>query len=133
MRHLYLVSVMLGLGGLALSLYLTYVSNLPYCPLPTPGCDQVITSPYSRILGVPVAALGALWFAVAATLSSIAWIKGRCGRALLAWCIAGMLGVAYLVYVEVALIGAVCLYCTMAHILGAGITGLSAAAIRPRG
>ena len=135
MRHLYLASATLAMIGLGLSLYLTYISNLPYCPLPAPGCDQVITSPYSRILGVPVAALGATWFALAAALSLMVALGGRGGRALLSWCVAGMLGVAYLVYVEIALIGVVCLYCTIAHLLGVGITGLSTAAIllQPRG
>lgn len=132
MRHLYLASTVLAVIGLGLSLYLTYVSSLPYCPLPAPGCDQVIASPYSKILGVPVAALGAAWFTVAAALSLTAALRGRCGRALLSWCVVGVLGVAYLIYLEVAVIGAVCLYCTLAHLLGLGVTGLAAAATLPR-
>jgi uncharacterized membrane protein len=46
-------------------------------------------------------------------------------RLLLSWSIVGLLGIFPLVYAEVYLIGALCVLCTLAHILGIIIFVLS--------
>lgn len=129
-RALYLFCAAVGVAGLILSIYLTYVSALPYCPPELSGCDVVIASEYSKFFGVPVALLGAAWFAVVIALSIASYISERCRKPLLAWCIIGVLGVLYLVWVEVFILHAICLYCTIAHVFGVAITVMASVAAR---
>ena len=129
-RGLYLLCAGIGIAGLALSIHLAYISSLPYCPPQLSECDVVVTSEYAYFYGVSVALLGAIWFAVAITLSITSYLSTRFGRIFLGWCIIGMLGVAYLVYVEAVLLHAICIYCTFAHVLGAVLTALSVIALK---
>ena len=107
----------LGLGalGLAISLYLTAESYDSRVPLSCPStgainCARVTTSVYSHIFGVPVALLGALWFA-----AIIALVYFDCKAALLPFWTLGAVFVGYLVFTEVFLIHSICLYCTAVH------------------
>jgi uncharacterized membrane protein len=105
----------LDLVGLVVATYLSTVElrgDLPYCG-PLHGCETVALSPYSRIAGVPVAVFGV---ALSLTLLAlaIAWI--RSGRlALLAahygLSLVGVVFEAYFTYLEVVVIGAVCVWC----------------------
>ena len=63
-------SAILALVGLADSLYL-WSFKLGGGPLVcgTGGCDAVNSSPYSEVLGIPVAAIGALGYAVLLALA----------------------------------------------------------------
>jgi uncharacterized membrane protein len=67
---------------------------------------------------VPVAVLGLVWFAVFAALL-IARRRRQTSSQLinfqLGWAVAGLLSVFYLVYVELFLVGAICLWCTAIH------------------
>lgn len=110
-----LLLVILDLVGLVVASYLSGVElqgALPYCG-PLHGCETVALSPYSRIAGIPVAVFG-----VALSLSllalAVAWI--RTGRlALLAahygLSLVGVLFEVYFTYIEVVVIGAVCVWC----------------------
>jgi|BEDMetMinimDraft_2_1075160.scaffolds.fasta_scaffold01425_3 uncharacterized membrane protein len=110
------VAFSLAAVGLGISIYLTaevlYPSQVPLrCP--TTGilnCGQVAFSPYSHILGVPVALLGAIWFALMLILFTINAVDFT----LPLWSI-GVAFVGYLVWTEVVLIRSICPYCTVAH------------------
>ncbi|HZD65488.1 MAG TPA: vitamin K epoxide reductase family protein [Acidimicrobiales bacterium] len=86
-------------------------------------CARVTTSPQSVIAGVPVAILGLAYFVAMAGLNLPgAWsARGRLGawaaRLRLAGAVAGMGFVVYLVSAEVLVIGAICIYCTIVHVL----------------
>ncbi len=65
------------------------------------------------------------WFTVAAILSPLASKSKKAAQTLLTLSIAAIIGVALLVYVELVLIGAVCLLCTAAHALGIAVFTIS--------
>lgn len=112
------LAVLASLAGLAISIYLTVVhySTIPLaCPVGgVVNCEQVLTSRYAVIgdSGVPTAAAGIVWFTVSAALALL-----RRRRALLAWSSIGLLTVLFLVYVEIVRLGAVCVWCTAAHVM----------------
>ncbi len=116
-------------SGLLVSLYLLFpeqVASSPYCSInQLLSCGPVIAGEYSRFLGVPVAAYGALWFAVSSTLSLISLRRPGLLRYLALWGLVGMAGVAYLVYLELFEIGSVCVFCTLAHLMGALVLGFA--------
>jgi uncharacterized membrane protein len=121
--------VILSMVGLVVSAYLTWsdlTSSSDVCPINGSfECSVVTSSSYSRIEGVPVALLGAFWFTVALLLAirvtnATSWVRFQ-----LAWSILGAAGVPWLVYVELFLVGAVCLLCTVTHFIGIAILALS--------
>jgi uncharacterized membrane protein len=117
-ERLRLVAVVASLAGLAVSAYLTvlhYQGVVPGCPTTGPiNCDAVLSSKYAVLAGTPIptSALGILWFVV----SGILWIAGR-RRAIYAWSGVGLAFVTALVFTEIVLLGAICLWCTAAHVL----------------
>src|SRR5256714_5223249 len=118
MSRLQVLAIALSVAGVAVSIYLTVLHFIGFAPACTAtgsvNCEAVLSSPYAVIAGttVPTSAAGIAWFAVSAVL----WVRGF-GRVLLAWSALGMLTVLYLVFVEIVRIGAICLWCTAAHVL----------------
>ena len=118
MQRLRLVAVIAGLAGLAVSVYLTvlhYQGVVPGCPTTGPiNCDAVLSSKYAVLAGTPVptSALGIVWFGVSALLWMVGW-----RRAIYAWSGVGIASVTVLVFTEIVLVGAICLWCTAAHVL----------------
>ncbi len=116
-----LAVILLCIGGLSVSLYLVleaFFSSIPlYCPAGGLfNCVAVTSSSYSRIFGIPVALMGFLWFAL--ILAIAAARPASYGLILLPLWGIGMVFVGYLVYVELLILHAVCVYCTVAHVLG---------------
>lgn len=112
-----------ALTGLAISAYLTVVHYASGAvPLACPrgslvNCDLVTSSPQSMIGPVPVALLGLIWFAVYLALARLpASLESPASQAKLGWTIIGLVFVFYFVYAELFLIGAICLWCTGAHV-----------------
>jgi uncharacterized membrane protein len=115
----------LCLLGLGLSAYLTYEHFQPTFQGCVTGvsfvnCGKVTTSAESHILGIPVAILGLANYTVMAALNSpwawrarARWIHvARFVLAILSMCF-----VLWLIYAEVEIIGAICIYCTGVHIV----------------
>lgn len=117
-RTLLLVRTLLGLSilGFADAAYLTilhYQNIIPPCSI-TSGCEIVLTSPYSLILGVPVALLGSLYYA-AMIIGTAVFLDAKNMRILKLLCLAsstGMLAALYFVSLELFAIHAICMYCT---------------------
>src|SRR4029077_863992 len=113
-----LLAVAAGFAGLGISIYLTAVhyAGVPLaCPASgTVNCEAVLSSRYAVIAGtnVPTSAAGIVWF----TVSALLWTR-RAGRVQLAWSGLGLLTVLFLVYIEIVELGAVCIWCTAAHVL----------------
>jgi len=114
--HPGLILAVLDVIGLGIALYLSVVElagGVPVCG-PIHGCEEVARSEYSRIAGIPVAVFGVALSLILLSLA-IAWWKtdlyvlllGHYGLSL-----AGVIFEAYFLYLQVFVIGAVCIWCT---------------------
>jgi uncharacterized membrane protein len=107
------------------------------------NCATVLSSPQSVVLGIPVAVLGLAYFVVMAVLTTPPmwrrdgppgrsqdgppvwrrWAPGSRGggplldRVRVGLAAVGVLSVLYLVFVELFVVDAICLWCTVVHIL----------------
>ena len=114
--HPGLILAVLDIVGLAVASYLSVVElggGVPVCG-PIKGCEEVARSEYSRIGGVPVAVFGVALSLVLLTCA-IAWWRTNLYSLLLAHYGLSLVGVvfeAYFMYLQVAVIGAVCIWCT---------------------
>ena len=116
----------IGLAGVAVSVYLTFV-HYSAAPLvcSTSGaidCERVLTSGFAVIGGsaLPTSVAGIVWFTISAGLAiaQLARLDSRLwSRAQLAWSALGLATVIGLVFIEIVMLGAVCLWCTVAHAL----------------
>lgn len=109
-------AAIVALAGLADSIYLT-VHHYTAEPVPCSileGCEQVLTSSYAEISGVPLAAFGAVAYFVAFSLALLTAFGDRRMWKLYgvqATIMAGFSG--WLIYVQAALIGAFCQFCLL--------------------
>jgi uncharacterized membrane protein len=131
MPRVQLAAIALSVAGVAVSIYLTlvhYAGVVPACPATGPvNCEAVLSSPYAVVAGtsLPTSALGIAWFAV----SAVVWTRPP-GWVHVAWSGVGLLGVLSLVFIEIVVLGAVCLWCTAAHVLVVALTLVSVTARR---
>ncbi len=100
--------------GLVDAIYLT-VHHYTAEPVPcsvTNGCEMVLTSSYSELFGVPLAAYGAFAYFLAFSLALLATFGNR-----VTWKLFGVQTLlmasfsGWLIYVQATLIGAFCQYC----------------------
>ena len=77
--------------------------------------------------------LGLAWFVVALGLIVLARSIQRFLPIVVVWSLIGLVGVAWFVYVEVFLIGSICLLCTLAHLMGVLILVSAIVALRSVG
>jgi uncharacterized membrane protein len=113
-----LAALVLSVAGVGVSIYLTvlhFIGFAPACPAAGPvNCEAVLNSPYAVIAGtnVPTSVAGIVWFAVSAVL----WTR-PIGPMQLGWAAIGVVTVVYLLFIEIVRLGAICLWCTAAHVL----------------
>jgi uncharacterized membrane protein len=101
--------------GIAVASYLTYVKlsgGVPLCG-PLAGCETVQTSEYSTVLGIPVSAFGLAYSITMLALVGGWWRSGDRRFLMGAYMIGltGVVAVAYLVFLQLAVIHAVCAWC----------------------
>jgi uncharacterized membrane protein len=123
-RNLKIFTIICAAIGLVDSLYLTWIKLTHTTALCLPGigdCETVNTSRYSEIFGVPVAVLGAL---VYIAILVILLLKDKVGffteyrwYLLFGISLVGVLFSAYLTYIEIAVIHAVCPFCVISAIV----------------
>lgn len=119
------ISTVLALCALAVSVYLAVAHlldpELLVCSASgAVNCTKVTTSAQSIIVGVPVAYLGVVWsLAMVALCLPAAWRSTTrwIAPARLALAVSGVAFVLWLVYAELFLIHAICLWCTAMHAL----------------
>lgn len=134
-------SLALAIVGLGVSAYLTYAHYSSSTTLACPdtgaiNCVKVTTSEYADLLGIPVALLGLLFYAAMTLLClPVAWRLPHpwVGRARLAGAVGGVAFVPYLVWAELFRIDAICLWCTVVHVVTVALFAVLvlAAALRP--
>jgi len=120
-----ITTIAVAIAGLAIASYLTivhYAGGEPVCAI-AHGCATVQKSSYAELLGVPVALLGLLGYV--AILASL--VKDtettRSVTALLA--IAGLAFSAWLTYVEIWELDAICIWCVGSAICMTLLAGLA--------
>ncbi|MBI4337555.1 MAG: vitamin K epoxide reductase family protein [Chloroflexi bacterium] len=114
-----MAQVALSLAGLGVATYLTVVhwsGGTPLC-IGSAGCGVVAASSYAKLGAVPVALLGALLYVALGVLGIAALFTARLRQtayvASFTLALAGALYSAYLTYVEVAVLRAICLWCVV--------------------
>lgn len=121
-------------AGIAIAGYLTYVKLFaiePYCA-GVGDCEAVQTSPYASLLGVPVAIWGlftylvllGIWFVKRSDWRDLGTLAGMATFLLT---LVGVLFSAYLTYLEVAVIHAICPWCVASAVVMVVLFGLSIA------
>ena len=120
--------LLVALLGAAVAGYLTWVHYAgiqPLCAGGGGGCERVQSSPYAELAGIPVAVLGLLaYLAVAATALLRTAGAAMVGAAL---AVAGLAFSAYLTYLELFVIEAICQWCVASAVIMAGLAGLTVA------
>lgn len=109
-RRLGIAIAVLGLIGLGIATYLTYVHYAHLKPIcATGGCETVQNSKYAKFVGVPVPVLGLIgWITILGSLL----VPGDIGRAMTAlFALFGFGFSAYLTYLELFKIEAICQWC----------------------
>ncbi len=132
MRSRRVALLLMSALGVAIAAYLTvlhYDTGVPLYCLGSQGhglinCENVLTSPESVVLGIPVPVWGLLWFIVTGALVLLSRGSERARSFLMAWSIAGGIVVIYLVFVEFDVLHHVCIWCSTLHALILAILGL---------
>jgi uncharacterized membrane protein len=114
----------LALIGLGVASYLTYVHYADIAPVcSTGGCEKVQNSHYAELAGIPVALLGL--FGYVGILASL-FVPGETGRT--ASAVLALVGFgysAYLTYLELETINAICQWCVSSAVIMTLLAGLA--------
>lgn len=108
---------MIGLAviGFFIAFYLTvehYLGQVPTCSFLS-GCEEVTTSAYSTVFSVPISLFGAGYFLTIASLLLAYLQQGNKKFFVAAGALVsvGAAVAAALIYVQIGVLGAVCIYC----------------------
>lgn len=110
-------AVVLTLSGLGVASYLTFV-HYAHQPIACNGigdCEYVNSSEYAKVMGVPVALLGAVSYATIAMLVVVAYLRRDAVLLVAAWgvALASFAFSMYLTYIELRVLEAICVYCVV--------------------
>lgn len=121
LKPMTMASLVLAIVGLALSLYLSYVHyNLDALVCSGGGCEIVQTSRYSEMFGIPIAFMGVAMFL--ALIGAIVYRELQPEHAdlittgMVVILLTAVIYWAYLTYVELYVINAVCQWCVITSI-----------------
>ncbi len=129
-RRICLVIAVLALAGIAVSslaLQNHYAKSASsYCDLGESfNCNIVNRSTYSVVLGLPVALIGIIGYAMLLALSTLYRAKAETPAMLLIAALGGLAFAVYLTYVEAFVLAVWCLLCLSSLVLILSITLLS--------
>jgi len=129
-RSIRIASAALALVGVGITAYLLSVrASGAALSCTTGGCETVQNSPYSEIFGLPVAALGLIGYVV---LLGAALARGDLARLVGAVvALAAFAFSAYLVAVQVFVIGALCDWCLASDAVTTALAALALLRLRP--
>jgi uncharacterized membrane protein len=105
----------IGLADTAYLSYFAYLNAVPGCAIG--GCEQVLTSVYSKFFGIPLAYIGLVYYVYMFALSILLTMDDKSrtlALAALAYTAVGVLFSVYFeFYIQAHLIGAMCMYCAI--------------------
>jgi uncharacterized membrane protein len=119
-KTLVFLGIAVSVVGFLDATYLTikhYQGSLPYCTI-VHGCEKVLTSPYATIVGIPVALMGAIYYAVI-LIGLVAYLDTKRTDLLKATALGttiGLLASSYFFYLQLAVIRYWCQYCIVSII-----------------
>jgi uncharacterized membrane protein len=120
LRHLAAALALVGAGLMAYLLYVRHTGGAPICT--GDGCATVQRSHYAEIFGLPVAALGLVGF-LTVFLTSL--LPGPRAKLVQAVVVLSALGFgAYLLLVQVFVIGDVCDWCLAGDVMTTGLAAV---------
>src|SRR5688500_7401372 len=126
------ISIILAVLGMMISGYLTWVhltNGSALCVGGGGGCDAVQQSIYSDVAGIPVALIGLLGYAaILACLLLEKWnarFAQIAPHAVFGVSLVGVLYSAYLTYLELFVIRAICQYCVASAVLMLAVLGIA--------
>ena len=128
------VLAVLAVAGSLISAYLTWAhlsGAAPVCVGGSGGCETVQTSRYSEIVGVPVAALGLVAYAAMLICAVVRDESAAILGVFLA--LVGTLFSAYLTYLELFVIRAICQWCVASAVVVAAYLVLGTIRLRLAG
>lgn len=108
------------------------ISGTPIPCFITSGCDTVSKSPYSVLFGVPLSALGMIFYLCIGILAILYMDTKNLFIAKIIP-IAGTLGFIssiYFIYIQKFVIGAFCIYCILSALVSAALFGLGVVVYR---
>ena len=119
-----MAAALLSLLGLLDAAYLA-LERITGGPITCPvggGCETVQSSPYALLFGVPVAFIGVAGYAALLVVALLSLQEMNLGSIspdvlLLALASIALLAGVYFMYLQVAVIGAICFWCAMAALL----------------
>jgi uncharacterized membrane protein len=117
-RRLRVAALAIVVVGVAVAAYLTYVHYAglqPFCAGGSGGCERVQSSSYAKLAGIPVAVLGLAGYVAIAVALSAAGERAQLAAAALA--VTGFGVSAYLTYLELFVIHAICQWCVASAVL----------------
>jgi uncharacterized membrane protein len=117
-RRLRIATAVLALAGLGVAGYLTWVHYAdlePICAGGSGGCEKVQSSDYAELAGIPVALLGLIGYGAILASLMLPGDLGRFAGAVLA--LAGFGFSAWLTYVELFEIDAICQWCVASAVI----------------
>lgn len=126
-RALRAAGIVVALVGVALAAYLTwehYRGDTPAC-FAGGSCGRVQNSEYADFLGIPVALIGLIGYVSILAALALPGELGRLGGA--AFSLIGFGFSAYLTYVEVFVLEAVCEWCVTSAVLMTVLAGVAVA------
>jgi len=110
-----LVTALLGVCVAAYLTYVHYAGLQPFCAGGGHGCERVQSSSYASLGGIPVAVLGLAGYVAIAIALIVPGERARLIAAALA--VSGFGFSAYLTYLELFVIHAICQWCVASAIL----------------
>ncbi len=121
-----LSAILIGLGDTLYLTYFQYLNIVPTCALS--GCEKVLTSVYSKFLGVPLSYLGLVYYlyflGLVVLLTCDPTSKGLRWGAFLYASIGLLLSIIFEA-IQVFAIGALCQYCAISALVTAVLWGLT--------
>lgn len=117
---LYLIAILLSLGGLTDSIYLTvtHLTGENVVCVASTGCNEVLGSAYASIGKFPLAAFGALGYFATFSCATLAAFSYPRARSFLTVVVAAMFATTlYLLYVQAFVLHAFCDYCLLSAAL----------------
>ena len=124
---LYIAMALVALAGLADAIYLTvqHVTGQSVRCTVISGCSEVLSSPYSSFIGIPLALIGAAaYFAVFSLATLAAFGYPLVGKLLPILVGLMFLTTLWLIYLQAIVIGHFCQFCLLSAAVTTILTGL---------